>query len=184
LVSKVYDVFTGLGEKKETLTSGDLWSINTQPFPESHFAVFPEKLVEPMIKAGCPQQICKKCGKARVRITNKNYEPTRPGNTGTGKSGTDIDPNKSLHERDITKYRMRIVYETAGWTDCGCNAGWRAGVVLDPFMGSGTTALVALKNARNFVGIEANPKYIEIAMKRLKPYLHLKRLDDFKEEVD
>jgi len=183
LVSKVYDVFTGLGEKKETLTSGDLWSINTQPFPESHFAVFPEKLVEPMIKAACPQQICRKCGEARVRITNKNYEPTRPGkNTGTGKSGTDIDPNKSLHEQDITKYRMRIGYETVGWTDCGCNAGWRPGVVLDPFMGSGTTALVALKNARNFVGIEANPKYIEIAMKRIKPYLHIKNLDEFMEE--
>jgi len=33
---------------------GDLWTIPTQPFPEAHFATFPEKLVEPMIKAGCP----------------------------------------------------------------------------------------------------------------------------------
>jgi len=35
---------------------GDLWIIPTQPFSDSHFAVFPEKLVEPMIKAGCPQE--------------------------------------------------------------------------------------------------------------------------------
>jgi len=35
---------------------GDVWTIPTQPFKESHFAVFPEKLVEPMIKAGCPQE--------------------------------------------------------------------------------------------------------------------------------
>ena len=35
---------------------GDLWEIPTQPFKGSHFAVFPEKLVEPMIKAGCPKQ--------------------------------------------------------------------------------------------------------------------------------
>ena len=38
-------------------------------------------------------------------------------------------------------------------------------------MGSGTTALVALKNAMNFVGIELNPEYIEIAQKRIEPYL-------------
>lgn len=37
------------------------------------------------------------------------------------------------------------------------------GVVLDPFMGSGTTAMVTEQNNRNFVGFELNPKYIEIA---------------------
>ena len=35
---------------------GDVWTIPTQPFPEAHFATFPEKLVEPMIKAGCPKE--------------------------------------------------------------------------------------------------------------------------------
>ena len=33
---------------------GDMWSITTQPFPGSHFAVFPPKLIEPIIKAACP----------------------------------------------------------------------------------------------------------------------------------
>ncbi len=32
-----------------------VWTIPTQPFPEAHFAVYPEKLVEPCIKAGCPE---------------------------------------------------------------------------------------------------------------------------------
>lgn len=32
-----------------------VWTVNTQPFPEAHFATFPEKLVEPMILAGCPE---------------------------------------------------------------------------------------------------------------------------------
>ena len=139
---------------------------------------FPERLVEPMIKAGCPQWICKKCGKARERIIDKNYIPTRPGlNTGKGKSGTDLDPNKSLHQRDISKYRMKIEYYTIGWTDCGCNAGWRPGIVLDPFFGSGTTGLVALKLGRNFIGIELNPDYIKIAKKRLEKWLKQTRLE-------
>jgi DNA modification methylase len=41
------------------------------------------------------------------------------------------------------------------------------GIVLDPFFGSGTTGRVAIKHSRNFVGIELNPDYINIAEKRL-----------------
>jgi site-specific DNA-methyltransferase (adenine-specific) len=47
----------------------------------------------------------------------------------------------------------------------GCPEG---GVVLDPFMGSGTTGIVSIQNSRQFVGIELNPKYVdEIALPRL-----------------
>lgn len=42
------------------------------------------------------------------------------------------------------------------------------GVVLDPFMGAGTTAVVAKKNGRNYIGTELNPAYIEIAEKRIQ----------------
>lgn len=42
------------------------------------------------------------------------------------------------------------------------------GVVLDPFMGAGTTALVAARLNRRFVGIELNPAYIEIARRRIE----------------
>lgn len=42
------------------------------------------------------------------------------------------------------------------------------GTVLDPFTGSGTTAVVALQNGRNFIGVELNPKYVTMAQKRIK----------------
>jgi DNA modification methylase len=45
------------------------------------------------------------------------------------------------------------------------------GIVLDPFMGAGTTALVASKLNRNFIGFELNADYIEIAKKRLQSEL-------------
>jgi DNA modification methylase len=41
------------------------------------------------------------------------------------------------------------------------------GVVLDPFFGSGTVGVVALKHNRKYIGIELNPEYVEIAKKRL-----------------
>ena len=47
----------------------------------------------------------------------------------------------------------------------GCPEG---GTVLDPFTGSGTTAIVALENNRNFVGTELNPEYIQLAENRIK----------------
>jgi len=42
------------------------------------------------------------------------------------------------------------------------------GIVLDPFMGSGTTAVAAKRLGRNYLGIELNPKYIKMAEKRIK----------------
>jgi DNA modification methylase len=46
----------------------------------------------------------------------------------------------------------------------GCPKG---GIVLDPFFGSGTTGLVAKNFQREFIGIELNPEYIELAKKRI-----------------
>ena len=145
---------------------GDVWSIPTQPFPEAHFATFPERLVEPMIKAGCPQWICKKCGKARERMVERevgyqassapdpNYQRIRPG-------------GNSRPISEFMKQALSTKRYTIGWTDCGCNAGWRPGIVFDPFMGSGTVAKVATRLRRQWIGIELNPEYVEMAYRRL-----------------
>ncbi len=50
----------------------------------------------------------------------------------------------------------------------GCPEG---GLVLDPFMGAGTTALVSLKLGRKFIGIELSPEYIAMAEKRIEHLL-------------
>ena len=76
---------------------GDVWALNSEPYPEAHFATFPQKLIIPIVKAGCP-------------------------------------PN---------------------------------GLILDCFMGSGTTAKVAQDFGRHYLGIELNKSYIVLANKRL-----------------
>jgi len=76
---------------------GDVWKISTGGFKGAHFATFPEKLITPTIKFGCP----------------------------------------------------------------------KSGVVLDPFMGAGTTGLVAKKLGRHYIGIELNKSYVEMAEKRI-----------------
>jgi len=78
----------------------DVWCVNLKPNNESHFATYPEKLIQPCILAGCPED----------------------------------------------------------------------GVVLDPFMGSGTTGIVARKLNRNYIGCELNPEYKAMAERRIAEY--------------
>lgn len=116
-------------------TIRNVWAINPQPYPDAHFATFPEKLVEPLIKMGTPEFVCKKCGKARVKIYDVDYQ--RAGGKGQEKYDTD-NQSGGLDSGACTPQSMKhgrankITTET-GYTDCGCNVGFRPGVVLDPF---------------------------------------------------
>jgi site-specific DNA-methyltransferase (adenine-specific)/modification methylase len=44
----------------------------------------------------------------------------------------------------------------------------KAKTIIDPFMGSGTTGVAAIQMGRKFIGIEREPKYFEIACKRIE----------------
>ncbi len=83
---------------------------------------------------------------------------------------------------------MNKISKTIGWEPgCGCKEEIDTGgqhpdgswitdyevprpipcTVLDPFMGAGTTALVAIKHGRNWIGIELNPDYAQQAQERI-----------------
>lgn len=44
-------------------------------------------------------------------------------------------------------------------------------VILDPFMGSGQTAIAAIKTHRHYIGYETNQEYIELAQRRIKDFI-------------
>tara|TARA_R110000824_G_scaffold54123_1_gene149497 strand:- start:542 stop:1537 length:996 start_codon:yes stop_codon:yes gene_type:complete len=90
-----------------------VWTVPTRPYGGAHFAVFPTKLIEPCILAGCPV----------------------------------------------------------------------GGTVLDPFGGSGTTAIVALNNQRRAVLCELSPDYIEIAHDRIGKATRQRSIFDVLAEV-
>lgn len=54
-----------------------------------------------------------------------------------------------------------------------CSLSNEEDIILDPFIGSGTTAKIALKNNRNFIGFEIAKEYCDIAEERIKNYLKL-----------
>lgn len=154
-----------LGRNKRTV-----WKISPKPLKEAHFAVFPETLCQTPIKAGCPQEVCKKCGMPRLvhqGSCNANAFNIRV---------RDVMKKQIKHsdrkasKKEIDNYKDRYISNTNSKEilGCKCNAGYQKGIVLDPFMGSGTTALVAKKLGLNYIGFELNPDYIKIAQKRLK----------------
>lgn len=53
-------------------------------------------------------------------------------------------------------------------------------VVLDPFMGSGTTGVACINNNRKFIGIELDEKYYDISCKRIKDAIRDKKQSLFK----
>jgi len=150
-----------LGRNKRSV-----WTITTKPFKDAHFATFPEDLIVPMVLAGCPKEICNKCGRTRETVTEKGEFIQ----TGGGRKKQ--TPGLSESQKKSAGYHEKI---DVGKTDCGCNAGFSAGVVLDPFIGSGTTAVVAEKLGRNWIGIDLNPEYVKMAEGRIK-LLHPKLL--------
>lgn len=142
----------------------NVWTITTHGFPEAHFATFPPEIPRRCIKAGTSEKgQCPACGKPWVRNLDKQTaEPARSGSwKSTGES----------HRNDIDRkggfYDAKSV--TTGWAaGCDCNAGDPVPqTVLDPFLGSGTTLLVADELGRNGIGIELNPEYAAMAERRI-----------------
>jgi DNA modification methylase len=90
------------------------------------------------------------------------------------KSGNVSDGAETRNKRDVWTVPTKgydgahfAVYPTALIEPC-ILAGSREGdTVLDPFSGSGTTGVVALRNGRNYLGCELNPEYAELSRKRI-----------------
>ena len=152
---------------------GDIFEINTQPFPEAHFAVFPETLCEKPIKAGCPEEVCKKCGKARERIIEKEkiidkgraLDSQYVSNINSIKSRSH-DAKRQLggnYQKLLNQREVKII----GWTSCDCNADFEGGIALDPFAGAGTVGVVAKKFGRQFILIDIKKEYCEMAERRI-----------------
>ena len=121
------------------------------------------------------------CGKPRKRIVEKG-EPVLQADTWSATGAAHFDAESGDYvEADASSTLKHVVPRTTiGWTDCG-HGSFRPGVVLDPFMGSGTTALVARTLGRHAVGVELNPEYAALAADRLSQLSLLAIPDESKE---
>ena len=161
-------VLTGLANKRS------VWSLPTEGFKEAHFATFPQRLIEDPIKAatsayGC----CAACGAAYRRLTVKELIPGPKAALTFVVDKRDIEADSrdagSNRAKDGHKSGWHNKTTTTGWIKtCKCQTDEiKPAIVLDMFMGSGTTAIVASKLGRNFIGFEQSAKYLKIAERRM-----------------
>ncbi len=120
---------------------GDVWSFATAVDRLGHQATFPEALIERPILATCPERICVQCDQPWTR-------PTRI---------------LTLH----TSEGARPIRKVGELARCSCFAPSRPGVVLDPFVGTGSVAAAAASSGRDWLGIDVNPRYAAHAEERL-----------------
>ena len=138
---------------------------------QDHYAAFPSEIPRRCIKAGTSQKgACSECGAPWERVTDRepsqyaqgmttrtHRDDTQPGNVGN-----------TRNENGIVPYLKPVQATTTGWQPtCDCDAEVVPCTVLDPFLGSGTTAAVAQELDREWVGIELNPEYAALAEKRI-----------------
>lgn len=158
-----------------------VWTVRSQPYSEAHFATFPEDLIKPCILAGTSARgACSKCGAPWERIV-KTGQPDLVHQKACGADRSGQYHGQSTKEygaalaQDASATKARILAgmcekKTVGWKPtCKCRELQTVPcVVLDPFLGSGTTALVAMELARDWIGIDCNAEYLELARERTR----------------
>lgn len=147
----------------------DWWEIPTHPYPGSHYATWPPALCVKPIKSMCPLRVCRVCGEPSRRIVERTQVDT--GRTTNGAKPR--DRSESYAGTTYATHTMSSV-ATLGWTDCGCSTDgthWRAGVVLDPFGGSGTTGMVATGLGRDAILIDIDARNADLARDRIGMFM-------------
>jgi len=152
-----------------------------------HFASYSIKLIEPLIKASVPKEICCKCGKPREAIYEKTGDVVQQRWSKASKLAEmqRLSDSSAIYHGEIREKKL------IGYSDCGCNAGFRAGIGCDIFMGSGTTGIELIRQGKHYFGIDLNKNYVDVANARCErekenqalPLLP-KKQKIFKAEVD
>jgi DNA modification methylase len=243
-----YKIYDGMRNKRS------VWTVNTKPYKGAHFATFPKNLIEPCIKAGCPEKICISCNtpyKRQKKVErNLTLDEVAEIRKNIVESNKDKKPYAILEEEfrnQVIEYRnlpnhdemreylqfnrhlqeltidqietsfgtqaphhwfekggsypskedwiklkemlllddkydqaMTEVFYKSGLKcannyidgglvkQCQCDTNeTKTGIVFDPFMGSGTTAQVALELGRQYLGCELNPNYEALQQERI-----------------
>lgn len=174
----------------------DVWYLGVSKVAkQSHFATFPEALVEPCIKAGTSERgCCPKCGAPWVRRVLRHSAKAY-----SAHHRREVSPGQ-MDCSEKNKLGHSFAHITTGWQpSCPCfgrfkkQRGGRVLVdgvnvarskkvyvprgrqpepvpctVLDIFSGSATTGVVALKLRRRYLGLELNPEYVRLGTKRCR----------------
>jgi DNA modification methylase len=169
----------------------DVLSISSEPQGEfvlpdgrriSHFAAFPSRLVETLILcATSAKGHCPRCMMPVARILERNAAPASAPKKAPNRCldlgvqrGLDMTPG--AHTPGWREREPEPLNQTIGWKpSCSCPEAESpaADVVLDPFAGTSTTGITALRLGRRYLGIDLCQDYVDLSKHRLSQEMPL-----------
>lgn len=146
-----------------------VWTLTSEPLRGGqHFAAFPSALPERCLRLSTPEGgCCATCGAALRRLVRKMKEPDRPGRR-QDREGDSLEQSHGPDGRSGGRYRLRV--ETLGWErTCTCRpVATVPARVLDPFGGTGRTAIAAERLGLDCTLIEASPAHAHLAQRKIE----------------
>ena len=157
---------------------GDVLRYSPAQYEGVHCAVMPLDLAEVPIRATCPPVVCAECETPYVRRQERDEEDEggEPHHItldserafGHGDARVRADGGNATRDEDAPPPPSDTDADGEWRPDCTCETDeTRAGIVLDPFAGVGTSLLAARQLGRRFTGIELNEEYVALAQARV-----------------
>ena len=150
---------------------GSVWSIPSEPLqvPDhlgvDHFAAFPQEWPRRLILGWCPQEVCSECGEGRAPVVEKELELDHHSTHAKTHRGAVGDNGVRTARGSASDNVSRTVATITGYA-CACpdnSAPSTPGVVLDPFVGTGTVPMVARALGRTGIGVDLSADYLRLA---------------------
>ena len=143
-----------------------VWNVNTEASSLPHYGAYPRRLIEPCVLASTSEKgCCSECGTPLERIFEDKGIVKHGGKRKLADApGAKLSENSLFTTGEIKTKNFvgwRYVCKHIGSSVIPCT-------VLDPFSGTGTTGEVSMKLFRRYIGIELNPRDIEITRLRLQ----------------
>lgn len=157
-----------------TRNQRSVWRLSTEGTNVQHYATFPTSLVARCF-AGCyaPGGYCVECGAPIVRVVERLRYPTRSGARSKVHRASQHATSPYMERRTLAvgnrdpQRHFSELTEIGRRPTCACGKGSRPAVVFDPFAGTGTVGVVALRQGLQFLGCDASADFLGAAAARL-----------------
>lgn len=162
---------------------GSVWTIPTEPLKVpaelgiDHFAAFPTEWPRRIINGFSPAGICDECGEGRRPVTKtQRTKDGEPVDLGGWKRGGVQEVTEGVGNWRFGTDRSITGYACA----CGTDPEWgtHPAVVLDPFGGTGTTAMVAKALGRHGITVDMSADYCRLAEWRTNDEAQIERVQN------
>ena len=143
-----------------------VWTIGPEPLRDAHYAAYPTELPERCIRASTSAAgVCGECGAQLAPVVERNQRGSFHDHAADDECGQVQEGarRKRQYLANLETPNRILGYRPT----CACDADAVPATILDPFCGSGSTGIAAVRLGRRFVGIDLSAPYCSLARDRI-----------------